>query len=320
VADTPGRLLRLLSLLQAGPAWTGPELAGRLGVTSRTLRRDVDRLRRLGYPVHGVPGPAGGYELGIGGVLPPLLLDDDEAVAVAVGLRAAADGTVTGLEDATVSALVKLDQVLPRHLAGRVADLHATTVQLWGRSPEGADASVLAAAARACRRSERLRFRYLSRAGETTERLVEPYRLVRSGARWYLAARDVGRGEWRTFRVDRMSAPVATGARFELDDPPDPAALVARGMAVGAYSFRARVRLPVGMAQALELIPRTVGTHDADGDAATIVELGAGDPGGIARYLASLGCPVEVLEPAELRAALRHYGEALVAANAEQPG
>lgn len=247
--------------------------------------------------------------------MPPLLLDDDEAVAVAVGLRAAADGSVTGLEDATVSALAKLDQVLPARLAGRVADLHATTVQLWGRDPEGVDATVLIAVARACRRSERLRFSYTARSGDTTERLVEPYRLVRSGSRWYLAAHDTGRGEWRTFRVDRMADPAGTGSRFELVDPPDPAALVARGMAVGPYPFRARIRLALPMDEAVAVIPRTVGVPTADGDAATIVELGGADARGLQRYLTGLPCPCEVLEPAELRDAMRRFGEALVAAN-----
>ena len=314
MAETPGRLLRLLSMLQARPSWTGPELAERLGITVRTVRRDVDRLRRLGYPVNAVPGPAGGYELGVGGVMPPLLLDDDEAVAVAVGLRAAADGTVTGLEEATVSALAKLDQVLPRHLAGRVADLHATTVQLWGRPPERVDATALALVARACRRSERLRFSYTSRSNERTERLVEPYRLVRFGVRWYLVAHDVGRGDWRTFRLDRLADPRPTGTRFELVDPPDPGELVSRGVAVSAYDFVARIRLPLPLDEALKVIPRTVGVPAPDGEAATVIELGA-DAKAMPRWLASLSCPVEVLDPPELREALRRHGEALAAAN-----
>jgi predicted DNA-binding transcriptional regulator YafY len=319
MGETPGRLLKLLSMLQARPSWTGAELAERLGVTPRTVRRDVDRLRRLGYPVNAVPGPSGGYELGVGGVMPPLLLDDDEAVAVAVGLRAAADGSVTGLDEATVSALAKLDQVLPKRLAGRVADLHATTVQLWGRDPEGVDASVLVAAARACRRSERLRFSYTARSGEPTERLVEPYRLVRSASRWYLVALDTGRGDWRTFRVDRITKPAGTGVRFELEDPPDAAALVARGMAIGSYAFQARIRLPLPLGDALAVVPRTVGVPTPDGDGATIIELGSGDAEGMVRYLAALPVACEVLGPPELRDALRRRGEQLAAANAN-PG
>lgn len=314
--ETPARLLRLLSMLQARPAWTGPELADRLGITPRTVRRDIDRLRSLGYPVNAWSGPRGGYELGVGGLMPPLLLDDDEAVAVAVGLRAAADGSVIGLEEATVSALAKLDQVLPSHLAGRVSDLWATTVQLWGRDPEGVDASVLIALARACRRPERLRFAYTNRVGEATDRLVEPYRLVRAGPRWYLVAHDVGRADWRTFRVDRIGKPTATGVRFELVDPPDPAALVARGVAYSAYAFQARIRIPLPLKEVLEVIPRTVGVPSPDGEAATIVELGGGDLRGMLRYLAGLPCPCEVLDPTELRAALHAHAAAIAAANA----
>lgn len=316
-ASPSGRLLRLLSLLQARPYWTGAALAQRLGVTARTVRRDVDRLRGLGYPVNAVPGPAGGYELGVGGVLPPLLLDDDEAVAVAVGLRAAADGSVAGLEDAALNVLAKLDRVLPRHLATRVADLHVTTVQLWGREPEGVDAAVLATVAGACRRSERLRFSYTARSSEASERIVEPHRLVRSGSRWYLAARDLRRGEWRTFRVDRISGPVGTGQRFELVDPPDPAALVARGLAVASYPFQARIRLPLPSAEALAVIPRTVGVATPDGASATIVEIGGGDLAGMVRYLAGLPCPVQVLDPPALREAIAAHARALAAANSD---
>lgn len=315
MVETPGRLLKLLSMLQARPTWTGPELAERLEITVRTVRRDVDRLRRLGYPVNAVSGPAGGYELGVGGVMPPLLLDDDEAVAVAVGLRAAADGTVSGLEEATVSALAKLDQVLPRHLAGRVADLHATTVQLWGRQPEQVDAAALAIVARACRRSERLRFSYTSRASERTERLVEPYRLVRFGLRWYLVAHDVGREDWRTFRLDRLADPRPTGTRFELVDPPDPGELVTRGLTVSAYDFVARIRLPLALDDAVKVIPRSVGLAVADGESSTVIELG-GDPRSMPRWLAGLPCPCEVLDPPELRDALRRHAEVLAAANA----
>ena len=157
VSDTPARLLRLLSLLQARPSWTAGELAERLGVTDRTIRRDVSRLRDLGYPVDAEPGPGGGYQLGRGGALPPLLLDDDEAVAVAVGLRSAADGSVRGLDDATVSALAKLDQVLPARLAARVLAVHGATAELVGRDPDRVDAELLVALAQACRAGERVR-------------------------------------------------------------------------------------------------------------------------------------------------------------------
>ncbi|HEY7072591.1 MAG TPA: YafY family protein [Acidimicrobiales bacterium] len=314
--ETSARLLRLLSLFQSRPGWTAPELADRLGVTERTVRRDVTRLRDLGYPVEAQAGPHGGYQLGRGGALPPLLLDDDEAVAVAVGLRAAADGSVAGLDDATVSALAKLDQVLPAPLAARVRAVHGATATLRGRDPDPLAADLLVTLAQACRAGDRLRLGYADREGRASERRVDPYRLVRSGPRWYLVARDVDRADWRTFRVDRVTAATPAGGRADLSDPPDPVALVARGMALGPYPLQARIRLALGPAAALDVIPRTVGVHTADGPDATIVELGGGDVAGMTRYLAGLGVPVEVLAPPELRDAMRAYGEALAARNA----
>ncbi|HEX6238352.1 MAG TPA: YafY family protein [Acidimicrobiales bacterium] len=313
--ETSARLLRLLSLLQARPSWTGPELAERLAITERTVRRDVARLRDLGYPVDAEPGPYGGYRLGRGGALPPLLLDDDEAVAIAVGLRVAADGSVSGLDDATVSALAKLEQVLPARLAARVHTVHEATAELRGRDPDRVDADRLVALARACRAGERLRLGYADRAGRGSERLVDPYRLVRAGPRWYLVVRDVDRSAWRTFRVDRVTSASSTGVRAELADPPDPVDLVARGMAVGPYPLVARVRLPLGEAEALAVVPRTVGVHQPEGPGATVVEIGGGHIGGMVRYLAGLGTPLEVLDPPELRSALAAHAERLSAAN-----
>jgi predicted DNA-binding transcriptional regulator YafY len=317
VLETSARLLRLLSLFQSRPGWTAPELADRLGVTERTVRRDVTRLRDLGYPVEAQAGPHGGYQLGRGGALPPLLLDDDEAVAVAVGLRAAADGSVAGLDDATVSALAKLDQVLPAPLAARVRAVHGATATLRGRDPDPLAPDLLVTLAQACRAGERLRLGYADREGRASERRVDPYRLVRSGPRWYLVARDVDRADWRTFRVDRVTAATPAGGRADLSDPPDPVALVARGMALGPYPLQARVRLALGAAAALDVIPRTVGVHTADGPDATVVELGGGDVAGMTRYLAGLGVPLEVLAPPELREAVHAYGEALAARNAQ---
>ena len=314
--ETSARLLRLLSLFQSRPGWTAPELADRLGVTERTVRRDVTRLRDLGYPVEAQAGPHGGYQLGRGGALPPLLLDDDEAVAVAVGLRAAADGSVAGLDDATVSALAKLDQVLPAPLAARVRAVHGSTATLRGRDPDPLAPVLLVTLAQACRAGERVRLDYADREGRTSERRGDPYRLVRSGPRWYLVARDVDRADWRTFRVDRVTAATPAGGRADLSDPPDPVALVARGMALGPYPLQARVRLALGAAAALDVIPRTVGVHTADGPDATIVDLGGGDVAGMTRYLAGLGVALEVLAPPELREAVRAYGQALAARNA----
>jgi predicted DNA-binding transcriptional regulator YafY len=314
---TSSRLLTLLSVLQARPRWTAAELAERLGVTERTVRRDVTRLRDLGYPVDADPGPHGGYRLGRGGRLPPLLLDDGEAVAVAVGLRAAADGSVTGLDDATVSALAKIEQVLPAHLATRVRALHATTTELRGRDPDRVDAAMLVALAQACRAGSRVRIAYADREDRATERRADPYRLVRSGPRWYLVAHDVDQGAWRTLRVDRVVEVTDTGpgALDSLGELPDPAALVARAMAVGPYPMTARLRLALPADEALAVVPRTVGVHVADGPAATIVEVGGGPLDGMVRYVLGLGVPVEVLDPPELRVAVRAQAAALTAAN-----
>jgi predicted DNA-binding transcriptional regulator YafY len=319
VLETSARLLRLLSLLQARPTWTADELAERLEVTDRTVRRDVARLRGLGYPVDAEAGPLGGYSLGRGGSLPPLLLDDDEAVAVAVGLRAAADGSVSGLDDATVSALAKLDQVLPARLAERVRAVHDVTASLSGRDPDSVEASVLVELAQACRGGLRVRLGYADRAGRAGERRVDPYRLVRSGPRWYLVAHDVDRDDWRTFRVDRVTSVDVTrqsGDLASLGTLPDPVELVARGMAVAPFPARVRLRVPMGLAAAVALIPRTVGVHTPDGDDATIVEVGGGSVEGLTGWVLRLGTPVEVLDPPEVRAGVAAAARALAAANA----
>ncbi len=315
VADTPARLLRLLSLLQARPIWTAPELAERLEVTDRTVRRDVARLRGLGYPVDAEPGPFGGYRLGRGGSLPPLLLDDDEAVAVALGLRAAADGSVSGLDDATVSALAKLEQVLPAPLVERVRSISAVTTELRGRDPDQVDAALLVELARTCRQSERIRLGYVDRDGNESDRRVDPYRLVRMGPRWYLVARDVDRDAWRTLRVDRIGEVTSTRHPVEILDPPDPVRLVQRANAVAPYAVQATVRLPVALDRAERIIGRPSGVHRADGPDATIVETGGGSIDAVAGWLTGLPVAVEVLDPPALRAAVRARAEALLAAN-----
>src|SRR5215217_6068452 len=210
---TSARLLRLLSLLQARRDWTSTELATRLGVTTRTIRNDMDRLRRLGYPVDARPGVAGGYRLGTGGALPPLLLDDEEAVAVAVGLRTAASGSIAGIEETSVRALAKLQQMLPSRLRHRVNALWTSTIPVPGDGPT-VDAEVLTAIAGACRDHQRLRFDYLDHSGAASVRTVEPHRLVCWGRRWYLLAWDTDRQEWRSFRVDRLQPRTPTGPRF----------------------------------------------------------------------------------------------------------
>ncbi|QVQ50311.1 YafY family transcriptional regulator [Spiractinospora alimapuensis] len=217
---TAGRLLSLLSLLQTAPEWTGEQLAERMDVTTRTIRRDVDRLRELGYPIESTSGVAGGYRLGPGGRMPPLLLDEEEALAVAVGLRTAAQGSVAGIEESSVRALTKLHQVLPPRLRQRVEALTLATATIHREGPT-VDHETIALIAGACRANERLRFDYVRLDGTEARRVVEPHRLVSVGRRWYLVAWDVDRDDWRTFRVDRLTPRPPTGPRFEPRDPPD---------------------------------------------------------------------------------------------------
>jgi predicted DNA-binding transcriptional regulator YafY len=232
MSDTSARLLTLLSLLQTPRDWPGPELARRLEVSERTVRNDVQRLRDLGYPVDATRGSVGGYRLVAGTAMPPLLLDDEEAVAVAVSLRTASGGAASGMEESALRALVKLQQVLPTRLAGQVEALQAHTLQVsfrGGRRREVVDGRVLTLVSGAARDRELVRFGYADHSGAATERRVEPYRLVSMGRRWYLVAFDVERADWRTFRVDRMSGVRSAGHRFRLRALPadDVAAYVA---------------------------------------------------------------------------------------------
>src|SRR5436305_6958567 len=215
MSETSSRLLELLSLLQGRRDWPGAELAERLEVSGRTIRRDIERLRGLGYPVESLTGPAGGYRLRAGTAMPPLLLDDDEAIAIAVGLRTAARTSVTGIEETSVRALVKLEQVLPAHLRRRVAALGSATFAPPAAGPT-VDPQQLTAIAAACRDRECLRLQYSRRDGTQSRREVEPHALVNRGRRWYLAAWDRHRADWRTFRVDRIERAAPTGVRFSV--------------------------------------------------------------------------------------------------------
>jgi predicted DNA-binding transcriptional regulator YafY len=303
VLETSARLLNLLALLQARRDWPGPDLAARLGVSTRTLRRDMDKLRRLGYPVEAAPGTAGGYRLGAGAVLPPLLLDDSEAVAVAVGLRTAAGGSITGIEEASVRALVKLEQVLPSRLRHRVSALHSVTLPLLGTGPP-VDPAVLTVIATAARDRQRIRFRYTSHDGTESGRAAEPHRLVPTGRRWYLLAWDPARDDWRTFRADRITSPQITGPRFAPRDPPggDAAAYVSRSVSSAPYRYQARIRLHLPAGAVAERIPPTVGHLQADGDSACILHTGAESPDVLAIWAAILGAEFEILDPPELAA------------------
>jgi predicted DNA-binding transcriptional regulator YafY len=300
---TSARLLRLLSLLQTRKDWPGADLADRLEVSPRTVRRDVDRLRELGYPIRATMGTGGGYQLGAGAALPPLLLDDDEAVAVAVGLRTAAQGGVSGIEETSVRALAKLLQVLPSRLRRRVDALGAFTVPMPGAGPT-VDSDVLTLVASACRDSERLRFDYESHDGTLSRRIVEPHRLVSRGRRWYLVAWDTAREDWRTFRADRMRPLTPTGPRVPPRDPPGQgvAAYLAERMSVHMWPHQARIRLAV---PAEEAERRGIGNHGRiePADENSCVLVCAGDSfRTMACYLAMLDVEMEVEEPDELRA------------------
>lgn len=228
---TTGRVLQLLGLLQSRRVWSGDELAARLGVTGRSVRRDVERLRDLGYPVHASKGHGGGYQLGAGAALPPLLLDPDEAVAMAVCLRVAAGGSVAGVGESALRALTKLDQVMPSRLRSQVAAVHdATTTLTTGQSDELVDPDVLMTLARASRDHEHVSAGYVDRDGNTTQRRLEPYQLVTTGRRWYLLCFDRDREDWRSLRLDRMADVVARGSTFRPREAPDAARYVRRAI------------------------------------------------------------------------------------------
>ncbi|MFK0019195.1 helix-turn-helix transcriptional regulator [Streptomyces sp. NPDC090798] len=306
--ETSARLLRLLSLLQAHREWSGADLADRLGVTPRTIRRDVDRLRELGYPVNASPGTGGGYQLGAGAELPPLLLDDDEAVAVAVGLRTAAGQGIEGIGETSVRALAKLEQVLPSRLRRRVSALNAFTVpMLRGPQPSAVDPGVLTELANACRDGERLRFEYRDHGGSPTRRTVEPHRLVCTERRWYLVAWDVDRDDWRTFRADRITPRPPHGPRFTPRTPPaeDLAAYVSKGVSTRAYAARAVVRLFVPLEEAAGRISPSAGTLEASGEDSCVLRTGAASLDVMVIHVMLMGFEFEVLEPAELTEAIR---------------
>ncbi|MFH8572197.1 helix-turn-helix transcriptional regulator [Streptomyces sp. NPDC017993] len=312
--DTSARLLRLLSLLQAHRDWSGADLADRLGVTPRTVRRDIDRLRELGYPVHSTSGTAGGYQLGAGAELPPLLLDDEEAVAVAVGLRSAAEGSVEGIEETSVRALAKLEQVLPHRLRRRVGALNAFTVPMPGRAGgPRVDAATLTELAHACRDCQRLRFDYVAHDGTVTRRIVEPHRLVSTQRRWYLVAWDVDRADWRTYRADRITPTPPHGPRFTPRPPPaeDLAAYVSAGVSTHAYAERATVLLHVPVERAATRIGPSAGVLEAVDEHSCLLRTGAQSLDVMVIHLVMTGFDFEVREPPELLDRIREVRDRL---------
>ncbi|MPZ82719.1 MAG: WYL domain-containing protein [Actinophytocola sp.] len=301
MSDPSARLLALLSLLQTPREWPGTELARRLEVSPRTVRRDVERLRDLGYPVHATMGAEGGYRLTAGAAMPPLLLDDEEAVAIAVGLRAAAGQAVVGIEEASVRALTKLEQVLPARLRYRVGALGAATVPLPGDQPTVEPGSLTLLAA-AIANHERVRFTYRTGDGVESRRLVEPFRLVTAGRRWYLVGFDTDRDDWRIYRVDRLASLLATGARATSRELPekDPAAFVTSKLYSLAPTYRAVATLH------LPAVPAHLGGESTPLDGGRCRWESASDTlEWLAFRLLTLGCEVEVHEPPELVAHLR---------------
>ena len=320
--DTSTRLLRLLSVLQARRSWAGAELAERLEVTTRTLRRDVDRLRSLGYVIEATSGPGGGYQLGKGSHLPPLLLDDDEAVAVTVALRSAMDGSVQ-LEETALGVLTKLDQLLPARLRKRVGALQAMTVSVGGGGVPRLDPELLTTLAAACRDRERVRIEYRGRGAEGSPggpkaawRQVEPLRLAHTGSRrWYLLAWDLGREDWRTFRVDRIERIEALGVRFALREPPgDVARYVADSISHAPYRHRAVARLRGSLSELAGRVPPWCGVLEPESDESCLLRTGAESIEGLVCQLVLTGVGFEIVEPRSLLPRIRRVVERLEAA------
>ncbi|WP_331453147.1 helix-turn-helix transcriptional regulator [Streptomyces sp. SS162] len=305
--ETSGRLLRLLSLLQAHRDRSGAELAAHLGVSRRTLRRDVERLRALGYPVRADRGTAG-YRLGAGTTLPPLLLDDDEAVAVVVGLRTAAGGSVAGIEEASLRALTKLERMLPARLAYRVSTLHTATVRAGTAPAPRVSADTLMAIAEAVRRRERLRFEYASPRGGRGVREAEPHSLVSFDRHWYLVAWDTGRADWRTFRVDRLTPRTPTGPRFAPRELPggDVAAYLAHRLSSRTWPYQATVTLHEPAAAVADRVWPGMGVVEPVDEESCLLHLGAESPRDLAWMVISVDADFTLTEaPPELADALR---------------
>jgi predicted DNA-binding transcriptional regulator YafY len=313
MANTSNRTLRLLSLLQSHRYWPGGELAGRLGVSVRTLRRDVDRLRELGYPVEAQRGVDGGYQLAAGAALPPLVVDDEEAVALAVGLQAAAQGPVEGIAEPSIRVLAKVVQVMPVRLRRRVEALRAMTVPAWdGPIRAGVDPHVLTAVALACRDSEYLRFGYTASGGERTERQVEPHRLVSLGRRWYLVAYDLDRHDWRTFRMDRVADPAGTGGPFRQRELPaaDAAAYVRERLGNLAWPYRIEVLVEAPAATVRQRIGQWCTVEEVDAGRCR-VRMATDSLDWPTMALAMVGADFQVVEPPELLDQVRDWAARL---------
>lgn len=322
MVQTSARLLALLSLLQLRREWTGQELAGRLQVGPRTIRRDIEKLRSLGYPIEAAPGVAGGYRLGAGGELPPLLLDDAEAVAVAVGLRAATAVSISGIEETSVRALAKLEQVLPSRLRRRVSALSNATSAFGVEGPQ-IDADLIATLAGACRDSTRLRFTYVARDDTTSHRHAEPSAVVHSGYRWYLVAFDLDRGDWRTFRIDRIRGRVRLAERGRARVVPggDPAAFVRERLHSSADEPEAtpgQVRVQADAAHIRKRMPGRYAIVEPEDERHCILTTRGAWSRHFLVWVTLLDEPIEILGPPELVAAADTLAERLRAATSNR--
>jgi predicted DNA-binding transcriptional regulator YafY len=307
---TAARLLRLLSLLQSRPHWTACELSGRLEVDARTIRRDVERLRELGYPIRASSGLGGGYQLGAGSQLPPLLLNDDEAVTVAVALRAAA-GSIGGMEETSIGLLAKLEQMLPSRLRKRASSLHSVTISIAGNI-EGPSVEMLTQIATACRDQIKLRLDYRDRTGKSSARTIEPLRLAHTGRRWYLVAWDRQREDWRTFRVDRVESVASTGPRFAPREfPGDIAKYVSQSISQVPYRYRVQLRLKGSAAILSKQIPCWCGVLEAIDAESCLLSTGADTLEALAAQMALTGAEFEIVGSQELIASLREIADRL---------
>lgn len=313
--ETSARLLRLLGLLQTHRDWSGAELADRLDVSRRTVRRDVERLRELGYPVDAVPGTAG-YRLGAGAALPPLLLDDEEAVAVAVSLRTGAGGTVAGVEEAALRALAKLEQVLPARLRHRVGALQRATSRGGVPSAPRVEPATLVAVTDACARHERLRVDYAPRDGEPRLRTVEPHAVVSWGRHWYLVAWDVDRDDWRSLRLDRLTPRTGTGPRFTPRELPDGDAVtyLSRRLSDRGWPWRATVTVHEPAERVVEQLWPGMGVVEAVDEHRCLLHVGGESPWALTWMITSVDADLTVTGPPELVEQLRTLGRRCLAA------
>lgn len=297
-----GRLITLLSLLQSRRDWSGDELSGRLEVSPRTVRRDIDLLRELGYPVQTTRGPAGGYRLAPGADLPPMLFDDEQAVAIAVALQTATTG-VAGVQDASLRALATIRQVLPSRLRHRVDALQVTAVPTGRVAADQSvlDPEVLLQVGACCRDHQLLRFDYVARDGAVSLRRTQPHRLLSRGGRWYAVAWDLDREDWRTFRVDRLTPRVPVGPRFsprELSE--QQVASLLQPTPATAWPARGTVLMHAPAAEIARWVRADQGQVTALGEQTCQVEIGAWSYGAIIAYLLLFEVDLEVLGPPEL--------------------